>query len=145
MPPLFCRGRICVARRRGTLRAVGYPGGAPKHVRYDATPAGKIGTILLLLVPLGMVAGLVNERQARQAQTLVDFKRGWGRDQTVAGPLLIVPIDGPTMLIVNGSYFGHDGSPATPLRSFGKLLGPQRYDGQAGAFVSSDAATGITT
>jgi hypothetical protein len=46
-------------------------------------------------------------------------------------------------LIVNGSYFGHDGSPATPLRSFGKLQGPARYDGHAGAFVSSDAATSI--
>ena len=46
-------------------------------------------------------------------------------------------------LIVNGSYFGHDGSPSTPVRSFGKLLGPQRYDGQAGAFVSSEVATGI--
>jgi hypothetical protein len=47
------------------------------------------------------------------------------------------------VLIVNGSYYGHDGRPATPVRSSGKLLGPSVYDAHGGAFVASDGFTGI--
>ncbi len=46
-------------------------------------------------------------------------------------------------LVVNGSYYGHDGRPATPVRSLGRALGPPAYDAQAGAFVASDAFTGL--
>ncbi len=46
-------------------------------------------------------------------------------------------------LVVNGSYYGHDGQPATPVRSLGRPLGPPVYDVEAGAFVASDAFTGI--
>ena len=46
-------------------------------------------------------------------------------------------------LVVNGSYYGHDGRPATPVRSVGKLLGPSVYAAHAGAFLSSDTSTGI--
>ena len=46
-------------------------------------------------------------------------------------------------LVVNGSYYGHDGRPATPVRSMGEPLGPPVYDAQAGAFVASGASAGL--
>jgi inner membrane protein len=59
------------------------------------TPAAKVGMILALLlvlqIPLSMVSGLINERQLRQADTVTDLGRGWGPEQTVTGPLLVVP------------------------------------------------------
>jgi hypothetical protein len=39
-------------------------------------------------------------------------------------------------LIVNGSYYGEKGEPDTPFRSGGVDLGPTKYDGSHGAFVS---------
>jgi hypothetical protein len=47
------------------------------------------------------------------------------------------------VLVVNGSYFGHDGKPDTPFLSDGALLGPRDYDAKAGAFVASREFTGI--
>ena len=46
-------------------------------------------------------------------------------------------------LLVNGSYSGQDGRPATPVLSDGSLLGPQNYDARAGTFVSSSGFTGV--
>jgi hypothetical protein len=45
--------------------------------------------------------------------------------------------------VINGSYFSHNGAPATPVLSSGALLGPSAYDARAGAFVASAAFTGI--
>ena len=39
------------------------------------------------------------------------------------------------VMIVNGSYFDHDGQPATPVVSRGRTLGPKRYGTKHGAFV----------
>jgi hypothetical protein len=47
------------------------------------------------------------------------------------------------VLVVNGSYYGHFGEPATPVLSDGAALGPKDYDAKAGAFVSSGASTAI--
>jgi hypothetical protein len=46
-------------------------------------------------------------------------------------------------LVVNGSYYARDGTPDTPLKSNGVLLGPTNYTATHGAFVSSPAHTGI--
>jgi|HubBroStandDraft_5_1064220.scaffolds.fasta_scaffold188964_1 Phosphodiester glycosidase len=46
-------------------------------------------------------------------------------------------------LVVNGSYYGRDGLPATPVLSDGRPLGPQTYSANQGAFVSSAEATGL--
>jgi hypothetical protein len=46
-------------------------------------------------------------------------------------------------LVVNGSYYGHSGFPATPVVSAGTFLGPETYDARAGAFVASASFTGI--
>jgi hypothetical protein len=46
-------------------------------------------------------------------------------------------------LVVNGSYFGMDGTPDTPTVSDGVMLGPRVYQASHGAFVTSDAFSGI--
>ena len=59
------------------------------------TPAAKIGMIVVLIIllqiPQFMVAGLIEERAQRQAEALTGFRHGWGPEQTVAGPMLVVP------------------------------------------------------
>jgi hypothetical protein len=40
-------------------------------------------------------------------------------------------------LVINGSYFGRDGRPVTPLLSGGTALGPSDYPAKHGAFVAS--------
>jgi hypothetical protein len=47
------------------------------------------------------------------------------------------------VLIINGSYFAKDGSPATPLVSARVLAGPADYVAKHGAFVVSAAFVGI--
>jgi len=51
--------------------------------------------------------------------------------------------DPGTVLVINGSYYSEHGLPDTPFISDGALLGPTDYDGAHGAFVASDAFTGI--
>jgi len=46
-------------------------------------------------------------------------------------------------LVVNGSYYAHNGTPDTPFLSNGVLLGPADYTATAGAFVTSPSFTGI--
>ena len=46
-------------------------------------------------------------------------------------------------LVINGSYFGRDGTPATPVVSAGVRLGPRHYIANHGAFVASAHAVGV--
>lgn len=46
-------------------------------------------------------------------------------------------------LVINGSYYARNGTPATPVLSAGTLLGPSAYDAKAGAFVASAESAGI--
>jgi inner membrane protein len=47
--------------------------------------------ILVLLIPLGMIEGLVGERQHLYGTARDEIARAWGQTQTVGGPILIVP------------------------------------------------------
>jgi inner membrane protein len=47
--------------------------------------------ILLLLIPLGMIRGLVNERGRTAASAEADIMEAWGRELIQAGPIVIVP------------------------------------------------------
>lgn len=55
----------------------------------------KIGTVLalvvLLLVPLGMIRGLVEERAQRRAEAVAGIVESFSREQLLAGPLIVVP------------------------------------------------------
>lgn len=51
-----------------------------------------VGTLaLLLLLPLSMVKSLLCERQARRDEAIVGIAATWGSDQTLIGPVLVVP------------------------------------------------------
>lgn len=47
--------------------------------------------ILLLLIPLGMVRGLIAERAQRRDQVVGEIAAIWGHAQTLGGPVLLVP------------------------------------------------------
>jgi len=47
--------------------------------------------VLILLIPLGMIEGLVSERQSLYVLARDDIARAWGQAQTVGGPILVVP------------------------------------------------------
>jgi inner membrane protein len=48
---------------------------------------------LVLMVPVGMIRGLVFERQARSAEAIAGIAEGWGKRQTVANPYLVLPYE----------------------------------------------------
>jgi hypothetical protein len=47
------------------------------------------------------------------------------------------------VLVINGSYFSRYGTPATPLISQGKLLGPRNYAARHGALVASAKSVAV--
>ena len=47
--------------------------------------------ILVLLIPLGMIEGLVHERSQLYGMARDDIGRSWGEAQIVGGPILVVP------------------------------------------------------
>jgi inner membrane protein len=47
--------------------------------------------ILVLLIPLGMIEGLVTERAQVYDVARDDIGRSWGRAQTIGGPIFVVP------------------------------------------------------
>ncbi len=46
---------------------------------------------LLLMIPTGMIEGLIDEREGRQAAVIREIGSKWGREQTVTGPVVKVP------------------------------------------------------
>jgi len=66
----------------------------PAAVRLSGTTLrfGLIGVIALaMLIPLAMVGGVTDERQAYFDRALGDVARAWGGAQTLTGPFLVVP------------------------------------------------------
>ncbi len=47
--------------------------------------------ILLLLIPLAMITGVLNERLSRRNEAVADITASWGREQNVIGPVLGIP------------------------------------------------------
>ena len=47
--------------------------------------------IMILLLPLGMIEGVVHERARRYGEARDDIARSWGQAQTIGGPILVVP------------------------------------------------------
>lgn len=55
--------------------------------------AGVIGVLaLILLIPLQMVAGLVEERENRQKEAITEVSSLWGAPQQITGPVMIIPL-----------------------------------------------------
>ena len=53
--------------------------------------AGIAFIILVLLVPLALLGGLINERESLRDQARREVAAQWGQEQTVGGPVLTVP------------------------------------------------------
>ncbi len=49
--------------------------------------------LVVLLIPLTLVGGLVSERQYRHDMVIHEIGETWGRPQTLAGPVLVLPYD----------------------------------------------------
>lgn len=49
--------------------------------------------VLALLVPVGMIKGIIHEREQRQREVITEVSSKWGREQTITGPILTVPYD----------------------------------------------------
>ncbi|MFL6520664.1 MAG: cell envelope integrity protein CreD [Chthoniobacterales bacterium] len=47
--------------------------------------------ILLMLIPLAMIQGVLNDRLARRNEAVDDITASWGKDQNIIGPVLVVP------------------------------------------------------
>ena len=47
--------------------------------------------ILILLIPVSMISGVVSDRSAVLHEARTDIMRSWGGEQTLAGPVLVVP------------------------------------------------------
>jgi inner membrane protein len=53
--------------------------------------AGVTLLILLLLIPLNMIRSVLRERLERRDAAVTDITSSWGREQSIIGPVLIVP------------------------------------------------------
>lgn len=58
--------------------------------------------IFILMIPTGMIALLVNERQDRQEEAVREVSEKWGSAQTITGPVLSVPYNKNMESVVNG-------------------------------------------
>src|SRR5256885_14583082 len=47
--------------------------------------------ILLLLIPLGMINGVLSDRLNRRNEAVGDITSSWGKQQSVIGPVLGIP------------------------------------------------------
>jgi inner membrane protein len=49
--------------------------------------------VLLLLIPVAMIRGVIDDREAVSAQAQSDIMRAWGGQQEIGGPILVLPYD----------------------------------------------------
>lgn len=68
--------------------------------------------VLLLLIPAGMVRDVVWNRLNMQARAVADITEHWGKQQQVAGPILVIPVT----RTVRDTVTQKDGTQATVTR-----------------------------
>ena len=89
------------------------PRWVPDSLTVRALGIGLLG--LLMLIPLGLVGDIVAERGARHAEVLAEIARTWGRPQTLAAPVLVVPFTEAS--VVEEKVVGEDGTVDTRERT----------------------------
>ena len=47
--------------------------------------------ILVLLIPIGMIKGVIDDRRMIGLEAQTDIMHSWGGEQLVAGPILVIP------------------------------------------------------
>jgi inner membrane protein len=58
--------------------------------------------VAILMIPTGMIAVLVNERENTQEAAIAEVSEKWGREQTITGPVLTIPYKKISESNVNG-------------------------------------------
>lgn len=59
---------------------------------------------LILLIPLGMIRGVIFDRQDNESVAALDIRNSWGGDQTVTGPILRLPYEVENKTVYGLSY-----------------------------------------
>ncbi len=102
--------------------------------RVQRSISGKVlfiaALVLVLLIPMGMIKGVVNERAYLLQSAYADIASAWGNAQTIGGPVLAVPYRYTRM--VNGiAVTAHDELYVLPqaLRFDGEVRTEIRYRG----------------
>ena len=70
------------------------PKSQPSFSRRNSTILKLIGVgalILVMLIPLLMIEGVLNDRLERRNEAVSDITASWGKDQNIIGPVLCVP------------------------------------------------------
>ncbi len=49
--------------------------------------------VLVLMIPTFMVADLIHERESRQTEAIMEVSSKWGQQQTLTGPVLVIPYE----------------------------------------------------
>jgi inner membrane protein len=58
----------------------------------SSAKAGVIGLlVLILLIPVGMIRGVINDRHVNSQHSRQEIMRAWGEQQMIGGPILVVP------------------------------------------------------
>lgn len=58
----------------------------------SSVKVGVVGfLILILLIPLAMIRGVVNDRHVNSQHSSQEIMRAWGERQTIGGPILVLP------------------------------------------------------
>ena len=84
------------------------------NIRLIIKVAATFLVALLLLIPVEQIRGLVTERQQRRDEVVQDIARSAGYEQTVTGPILIVPY---TRVVRTGWTEAHEGEPRRPIET----------------------------
>src|SRR5438876_1196673 len=70
------------------------PKSQPFFARRHSTILKLLGVgalVLVLLIPLAMITGVLNERLRRRNEAVADITSSWGREQNLIGPVLGIP------------------------------------------------------
>src|SRR6266446_550259 len=70
------------------------PKSQPSFTRRNRTIIKLLGVgalVLVLLIPLAMITGVLSDRLMRRNEAVADITSSWGREQSVIGPVLIIP------------------------------------------------------
>jgi len=64
-----------------------------RWIRYSATSRIVVVGVLslLFLIPIGMIRGLIFERERAKQEAIQEISQKWGGQQTIAGPILSIP------------------------------------------------------
>lgn len=93
--PLPNRLRLFKIRRMpGTQAPPPLPKSQPSFGRRHSTIIKLLGVgalVLVLLIPLGMITGVLKERLQRRNEAVADITSSWGREQNLIGPVLGIP------------------------------------------------------